>query len=207
MTERPSSKKPWYWALGVGLLGLLAFTANAAGVFSFFTGVGSLPDIVNPPPPVDATPPVGEEAVVDSVQVGSIVLPATVFAYDSYGHETRQSHSLYAEEVSGAYAYGYWENEAGIWADATVAAGDGLGVIHDRLQQTSEAGQLTKEFGSETCVWRADSDPNTPRHEVWCFRIDDDRGIAMIVATHTADVGEAAPAVFANEVWNLTVVG
>ena len=118
MTESPASKKPWYWVLGAGALGLLAFIANATGVFSFITGVGSLPEVVNPPtviseePDADTGLPTEPEAA-QPANVNSIVLPSTVFSYDSYGHETRQSHSLYSDELTGTYAYGYWGGKYG----------------------------------------------------------------------------------------------
>lgn len=213
MPNGSPSKKPLYVVAGLFALGLLGLMANATGLFSFITGVSSLPEALNPPA-VESSQQQRSAAPVDGTQteastpvhVNSIALPATVFGYDSYGHETRQSHSLYSNEVTGAYAYSYWEDAQGIWADATVAAGDGIGAAQVKLTEASAAGQLTQNFGSETCVWRQDSDPNTPRHEVWCFRIDESRGIAMIVTTHTAEVGEITPATLANEIWNLTVL-
>lgn len=213
MGDHPASKKPWYWVIGAGAIAALAFIANATGVFSFVTGFGSLPEILRPPvlgveePPRDTAPSNPQYESAEPVSLNSIVLPQNVFGYDTFGHETRQSHTLYSDEVSGAYAYGYWQDPDGIWADATAASGDGVAAIQQKLEEASAVGQLVKEFGSETCVWRQDSDPNTPRHEVWCFRIDEDRGMGMIVATHTAEVGEISPATFANEVWNLTLVG
>lgn len=207
------SRRPWYIGLGVGALAVLAVTANATGVFSFVTGFDSLRDLFGSPPassaPGEGVPPSSNAGpdVETSTAVSSIALPTTVFGFNSYGHESRQSHTLYSDEVPGAYAYGYWENSDGIWADATVAAGSGgLSAVSDKQRDAEASGQLTKNFGSQTCVWLQDSDPNTPRHQVLCFRVDQQRGIGMIVATHTADVGEISPANFANEVWNLTTV-
>jgi hypothetical protein len=140
--------------------------------------------------------------------IRAIQLPVTVFGFQTLNNETRQSWKLGQDQVHGtAYAYGYYQDDEGIWLDATaVAGGDSVTVVEALLDRERAAGQAAKTFGATTCVWEQDADPDTPRHAVICFRVDRDRGLALVVNTHTADVGDFTPANLTDELWNRLAV-
>ena len=156
-------------------------------------------------------PPFQDRDATSSPQaptIRAIQLPADVFGFHTYNNETRQSWKLGQDRVHAtAYTYGYYEDDESIWLDATaVAGGDSVEVVDSLLASERTAGQATKTFGATTCVWGQDADPNTPRHEVLCVRIDRERGLALVVNTHTADVGDFTPANLTDELWNRLVV-
>lgn len=95
-----------------------------------------------------------------------------------------------------------YQDDEGIWPAATaVAGGDTLAVVDALLDRERTAGQATKTFGSTTCVWEQDADPNTPRHSVICSRAERDRALALVVNTHTP-TSETHPANLTDEIWN-----
>ena len=156
-------------------------------------------------------PPFQDEDATSSPRaptIRAIQLPPDVFGFHTLNNETRQSWKLGQDRVHGtAYTYGYYEDDESIWLDATaVAGGDSVSVVDALLDSERTAGQATKTFGVTTCVWGQDADPNTPRHGVVCFRVDRERGLALVVNTHTADIGDFTPANHTDELWNRLVV-
>lgn len=142
-------------------------------------------------------------AAAPSSEVRAIDLPSEVFGFHRIDHETRQSHTLDVDQAGeGAYSYAYWENDEGIWLDATAVAGDeGISSFKRIKADQVEQGQRSKKFGSVTCVWQQDADPNTPRHSVWCFILGGKPQIALITSTHTQGVGEISAANLTSEIW------
>jgi hypothetical protein len=66
--------------------------------------------------------------------------------------------------------------------------------------------QHTERYGTFTCWWPHDADPNTPRHNALCYRIDTERSLGLVIRTHTQDVGDVNAYTLANKIWNTTVV-
>lgn len=195
--------------LGVlaGIAGLITF-ASGKNLPDFFPSPApsqspDASDVAMPPPSQPAVEPTTDETEPTVRTISAIRLPSDVFSFQSFMNETRQSHTLNASDVgSGAYVYGYWEDPESIWLDATVASGDeGLSAVSAAQDQVSSTAQLVSHQGATTCAWLPDSDPNTPRHSVRCFRIDTAREIGMVTETHTATVGEVDPFNLLNEIW------
>ncbi|GAB3423584.1 hypothetical protein [Flindersiella endophytica] len=157
--------------------------------------------VVRWPPFRDAAPPASATA---AAPIRGIRLPDKVFEFKSLGHETRQSSVLGREQVdAAAYAYDYYQNDDGIWFDATaVAGGNSMDVIKDLEASYRSKAQAHKQFGPTTCVWPPDADPNTPRHQAVCFRVDERLLLGLVTSTHTADLEEIGPANLTDQLWN-----